>query len=148
MANHQKKDKQCPFCDKIIWQSSKMCGSCGAKKANLKRNTEDYRKKLSRLAKSKGFGKWMKGKKLTKEWKINIGLSSRERYKENVKYTGIHMWVYSRLGKANKCEYCRIEGKRRYHWASLKHTYDRDVNKWIQLCPSCHSKYDKQKIQL
>lgn len=57
-------------------------------------------------------------------------------------YRNIHNWIRSKLGKANSCSFCDGPAKR-YDWALLKgKEYKRDVRHFIQLCRSCHKKYD------
>lgn len=62
------------------------------------------------------------------------------------KLSSIHIWLRNNFGKACKCEQCP-EGigvkTKRYDWA-LKHgcEYDYKVENFIQLCRSCHRKYD------
>jgi len=58
-----------------------------------------------------------------------------------------HQWLYRRLGKARKCEYCGFTG--RCHWANIKnHQYHKDINDYISLCPKCHKRYDNGSIKL
>lgn len=140
MANHQKKNKPCPICKKLIWQQSKKCGSCSSKEVFKKINTPKYREKMSVIAKEKKYGHWMQGKKLTKEWKENIGKASRKRVKDNPGYSALHMWVKNNLGKPKKCTFCKTN--KILHWANKSHKYKRDLNDWISLCIKCHRKYD------
>ncbi|MCL5070190.1 MAG: hypothetical protein M1308_04750 [Actinobacteria bacterium] len=118
----------------------------------------------------KGLIPWNKGKKLTyrhgmlgkhhteeakeknrivhlgkKVW--NKGLKgilkgeSNPRWKGNsVGYCALHMWIKRELGKPVECVYCgKIEN---IEWASISHKAKRDLNDYISLCKSCHSKYD------
>ena len=69
-------------------------------------------------------------------------------WNENVGYTGLHMWVYSKLGKPKKCEHCgkdNLKGKF-IQWANKSGDYSRDVSDWLRLCGSCHKKYDLARI--
>ena len=61
---------------------------------------------------------------------------------DRASYQAKHMWIYRRKGKALKCIACEILGKKRYHWANVSGKYKRDVNDYIELCPSCHYYYD------
>lgn len=65
---------------------------------------------------------------------------------DNVGYAALHMWVYRKLGKPNKCDICGDTSERRYEWANKSHEYIRDVNDWLRLCMPCHKKYDKKII--
>ena len=60
-------------------------------------------------------------------------------------YGNIHTWLKNNYGKASKCENkdCTYKSPKRYEWALIKgkqHKKDRD--NYMQLCPSCHRKYD------
>jgi len=63
----------------------------------------------------------------------------------NNEYFRIHAWLIYNHGKATKCENenCKSVNPKRYEWALLKgEDYKKDRNNFIQLCPSCHRKYD------
>lgn len=58
-------------------------------------------------------------------------------------YDNIHHWINRHFGKAKKCEFCFIKNRKRYHWALRKgYKYEKNINNFIQLCVSCHFKYD------
>jgi hypothetical protein len=60
-------------------------------------------------------------------------------------YFRIHAWLIYNHGKAVKCEnnLCKSNKPKRYEWALLKgNDYKKDRKNFIQLCPSCHRKYD------
>lgn len=60
-------------------------------------------------------------------------------------YYAIHSWLQKEHGKANHCENksCVNEKATRFHYA-LKHgkSYERHRMNFMQLCTSCHKKYD------
>ena len=65
----------------------------------------------------------------------------------DVKFTGtiteykkFHARVYRLRGKATKC----INGciAIRYHWANISGKFE-DPNDYQEMCPTCHSKYDR-----
>lgn len=61
-------------------------------------------------------------------------------------YLNIHQNIRRWHGKANKCENpdCESVKPKRYEWALKKgRTYSENINDYIQLCPSCHRKYDE-----
>ena len=63
---------------------------------------------------------------------------------DKVGYRCLHLWVQRKLGKASQCEHC---GKQKttpksINWANISRKYLRNLNDWIQLCVSCHKKYD------
>lgn len=81
-------------------------------------------------------------------------------WKENgLGYWGIHQWLRKHYGSANKCESQMIGiecgGKSEtFNWSKLQNKqYERKRENFIQLCRSCHNKYDmtqgtKDKISL
>ena len=116
----------------------------------------------------KGHIPWNKGKKMSKEYceilsKARIGKHyslDTEFKKENVEgeknvnwkgdevgYYALHQWIQRKLGKATKCEYCNKEHNR-IHWANISGKYKRDLDDWIQLCPSCHIYFDRGELNI
>ena len=67
---------------------------------------------------------------------------------EKASYRAHHIWVQTRLGKADSCVLDQNHLAARYHWANISHEYKRDLNDWINLCPKCHSAFDRGKISL
>jgi hypothetical protein len=66
----------------------------------------------------------------------NTGILVRE-------YSAIHQWITKRYGKATKCDHCHIVGSK-YEWALRKGLpYKKEINHFVQLCVSCHKKYDE-----
>lgn len=63
---------------------------------------------------------------------------------DNVGYAGLHAWVKTVLGKPQKCDKCGCTDKKYYDWANISHQYKRDLNDWIRLCRSCHTKMDRK----
>ena len=63
---------------------------------------------------------------------------------ESAKYTAKHMWIYSQLGKPEKCEFCSRDGlKGKFiNWANKSGKYLRNLDDWIRLCKPCHVKFD------
>jgi hypothetical protein len=57
-------------------------------------------------------------------------------------YTSIHQWLYIRLGKPQKCDHCGTTIAKKYEWANISKTYQRNIKDWLRLCTSCHRKYD------
>lgn len=46
-------------------------------------------------------------------------------------------------GPASRCEHCKKTEKKKYDWALKKgFTYSKSIDCFIQLCRSCHLKYD------
>lgn len=58
-------------------------------------------------------------------------------------YQNIHYWLRSKYGLAARCEHCGIKNKKRYYWALVKGCkYEKNRTNFIELCASCHKKYD------
>lgn len=76
-------------------------------------------------------------------------------------YFAFHQWLRTHFGNANKCEnstcfYPRknaarsiVKAPKRFDWALIKgKEYDHKRENFIQLCPSCHKKYDMNLITI
>ncbi len=63
-------------------------------------------------------------------------------------YVNIHLWLRKEYGKANKCEMESCDEKsKRFSWALKRgKKYEKKRNNFIQLCHSCHKKYDTNYI--
>ena len=60
---------------------------------------------------------------------------------DKVGYFALHAWIRRKMGKAKQCEFCdKTEGT--IQWANKSGKYERNLNDWLSLCASCHSKYD------
>ncbi len=58
-------------------------------------------------------------------------------------YQRVHRWLRNNFGKAKLCEFCNTTESKSYEWALKQDCeYDFDINNFIQLCGSCHKKYD------
>jgi len=60
-------------------------------------------------------------------------------------YHRVHQWIAYHYGKASKCENkdCTFKNPKRYEWALIKgNEYEKNINNFMQLCCSCHRKYD------
>lgn len=108
--------------------------------------TEEHKRKLSEAHRGKklsvehrkNMSKALKGRRA---WNKGVSEGEGNRWKgENVKYSGLHMWVRKHLGKAVECSVC---GSRSYvDWANISHSYKRNLEDWKQMCRSCHLIYD------
>lgn len=67
---------------------------------------------------------------------------------DKVGYSALHAWVYRKLGKPNICDACGDTEASRYNWASKSRLYLRELSDWIRLCSSCHSKFDKIRLEI
>ena len=71
------------------------------------------------------------------------------RWKGNkVGYSGSHSWLSKQFGKAKICEFNNFHIAKRFEWANSNHSYSRKREDYIQLCPSCHRKFDLGKIKM
>ncbi len=61
---------------------------------------------------------------------------------DKVGYAGLHIWIKKQFGKASKCVVCDSRESRTYNWANISGEHRRDMSDYIQLCVSCHRKYD------
>lgn len=88
----------------------------------------------------KGFTPWNKNKP-------NLNMREEKHFNwkgNNVRYSGLHMWVRSKLGTPSECKHCGTTEAKRFEWANKSHEYKRDLTDWIRLCTSCHYHYDHQ----
>jgi hypothetical protein len=65
---------------------------------------------------------------------------------DDVGYKNMHVWVARHKTKTGICSHCGVDRGtatgRATHWANIDHTYRRNLDDYIELCPSCHKKYD------
>ena len=68
---------------------------------------------------------------------------------KKISYLGLHKWIYRNFGKAKKCENTKCKKKsKNYDWALiLRLKYERKRENFMQLCRSCHMKYDMINIK-
>ena len=58
-------------------------------------------------------------------------------------YHRIHNWLSYHYGKASYCCQCNNKKCKRYQYALIKgKEYAKNIDNYIQLCVSCHKKYD------
>ena len=124
--------------DSYNWKGGRVkiiCRHCG-----VEFKTWPYKIKegKGKFCSNKCFGKYASDNKIFKGsnngmWKDN-----------NLGYGGIHMWLKSEYGSANKCESLTCKGKSiAFQWALLKgKEYERKRENFIMLCVPCHLKYD------
>jgi hypothetical protein len=65
---------------------------------------------------------------------------------DDVGYKNIHDWVRRHKAKTGKCSHCNgdfgTNSGHATHWANIDHTYRRNLDDYIELCPPCHKTYD------
>lgn len=81
------------------------------------------------------------------EFKKGENVGSKHRLWKGIRadYTSIHSWVSRWKGRPKKCEHCGITTKQRYEWANINNKYRRQLEDYIRLCKSCHTKFDFDK---
>ncbi len=71
---------------------------------------------------------------------------TREYQKQGItksEYEAVHVWIRKSHGKAIGCTICNTENKQRFEWALKKgFRYEKNINNYMPLCPSCHRTYD------
>ncbi len=85
---------------------------------------------------------------LKKGWKLakdKVGDKHPKWKGDNVHYITFHKWLSYHYGKASICENmeCPHKNPKRFEWA-LVHgkTHSKNKDNYMQLCCSCHRKYD------
>jgi len=58
-----------------------------------------------------------------------------------VGYSALHKWVRKYKPKRCECEWCGRQMSRT-HMANISGRYRRDVDDYLELCPSCHYRFD------
>jgi hypothetical protein len=58
-------------------------------------------------------------------------------------YVAKHLWIIKHFGKANHCSIDATHSGKRFEWHNISGRYKREVEDYIQLCPSCHRFIDK-----
>ena len=92
-------------------------------------------------------GKHMLGRKLKKETIKKLKKQRKEEKNnqwkgDNAGIQAIHNWVKRYKVKPNYCEHCGTTSSKRLEWANKDHKYRRNLDDFICLCTSCHTKYD------
>lgn len=119
---------------------------------NKKPNTTSFKKghkkiggigkgdKMSEFAKSK-ISQSLLGKK---------GIESRRWKGDKAGYVAIHAWLKKTNGKASECSNpnCKYVNPKRFEWASISRKWKRDIKDYVELCPSCHRKFDINGLTL
>lgn len=163
--------KVCPMCSKPftkVKDTTYCTPACYHDSLRGKKHTEEHNSKISESMK-KVDQSWKIGKphghktsnghtwKLTEEQRAAISRALRGRphptgensvsWKgDSVGYHGLHKWVYTVLGRPNKCEHCGTTTAKKFEWANKSHKYLRDVGDWLRLCTRCHRLYDYGKL--
>lgn len=71
----------------------------------------------------------------------------------DVGYRGVHHWLARNFTKSGVCTECQRDvgatGKSGTHWAYLGQPgqWERDREKYVELCPKCHFALDRSKLE-
>ncbi len=86
--------------------------------------------------------------KISKSLLGKLGNRARRWKGSQAGYVAKHSWIVKHYGNAVRCdgENCTLENPSRYEWANISGKYLRSKSDYRQLCPSCHRKFDKKKV--
>ncbi len=136
----EKRDKPCPDCGKMIMRKSTKCRSC-SQSGSLGNNWNGGVKPCTEC------GAIRKNHSPSPLCKDCFKGENHFAWKgDDVGYVALHCWVRKKLGKPSKCEICGTRDSKRFEWANISGEYNRDVSDFMELCKSCHIKYDKLNI--
>ena len=132
-----------------------MIRKCKICKKDFYAKPNRVKKGLSKFCSKYCFTKSRKDKKLPQWWKDKLKLNRRNQngYKNSmwkgkkVGSPGIHAWLRTKYGNADRCEDSTCNGKsKKYNWALRKgYKYERKRKNFIRLCISCHRNLDYTK---
>mgnify|MGYP001597955721 CR=1 FL=1 len=164
--------KNCAVCGKEFYRKNRKCfrfyKNLGARIYEYPESITLWRKRTfcSLLCKSisqKGKSSWNKGLKGIQPWHNISGLRPPDlgrkipnmrdakhfAWKGNMAgYRSKHIWVETRYGKPDTCEYCGKYGLKGHqiHWANKSREYKRELTDWLRLCAKCHKAYDRDLV--
>jgi hypothetical protein len=62
---------------------------------------------------------------------------------KKIHYDRLHGNLRLKFGNATHCQFCDGEKAKRFEWALMSgKLYSMNIEDYLQLCPSCHRKYD------
>ena len=83
--------------------------------------------------------------KVSKSLIGKTGENSRRWKGDTASYVAKHMWISKHNKKTGICQECGNSKNTRTEWSNISGTHKRDINDYIELCPSCHRKKDLKK---
>lgn len=137
--------KKCKICSRIFTvhnyrkKIAKFCSvSCHneARRQGFYPMSEENKKKLSERLKKNNIRPPLLYGKEHPNWKG-----------DETGYNKKHDWIRKHWGRATKCINCKGKNSQTFEWANLSRTYKRERSDWIQLCRSCHIKFDRRKLK-
>lgn len=131
------KDKICELCKKQFSPSGsrkKRCTNCLRRFCNA--CGKEYQARWNEFLTSRFCSPACSGKVL-------MGKNHHAWKGDKATYGTLHSWVRRTKGKASKCVFCN-EGTR-FEWANISGKYKRKAEDYMELCVSCHRRYDAEK---
>jgi len=68
--------------------------------------------------------------------------SAHPQWVEKCTYNTAHWWINTHFKRPKECEHCGTTTAKKYEWANISKKYKRVRSDWLNLCCSCHRKYD------
>ena len=63
-------------------------------------------------------------------------------------YISVHWWINVHWERPPACELCGEKQSKKYEWANISGLYKRERSDWLNLCTSCHHKFDNSHEKL
>ncbi len=133
------------YCSKNCFSKAKSKNMSGKSQYKM---TDEIRKKISKA--KKGVKIWG-GKRENMTWMQD---ENHHAWKGNdVGYDALHDWITKNGKKIGACTICGAskdtkDGRTYTQWANISKDYKRDIDDYVELCPSCHSYLDKNNIDM
>ena len=64
---------------------------------------------------------------------------------DKASYYAIHRWIRIHFIRPDYCEICLSKKVKRFEWANITGIYTRDREDYLNLCTTCHKKYDMNR---
>ena len=124
-------------CSKKVWEENRRF--CSQKCGN-EFFAEEKTERLKKFRFKKGHNPGIIG---------NAGKRGKDNgsWKETPSYNTLHRWLIDNYKKTGFCENCGA-GEKTTHWARVSKTYTRNIKDYRELCPTCHTRYDRGMIEL
>lgn len=116
------------YCSKDCWSRRSTiyisCGYCGKEVKTTKSENKQY---CDMECRDNGY-------------KYKTGEDAGAWKGDKASYSAIHKWLYSHYKKSDVCDHCKRQGYT--EWANISQEYHRERDDWLNLCKSCHFKFD------
>lgn len=122
-----------------------------------RKKSDEFKQKLSGRMQGNTYGKG-KQRQFSKEHRQKLSIAAKKRQPKkgeknygwkgsSVGYSALHAWVSREKGSPAYCEHCGTTDSPMFDWANKSGEYLRDLDDWLRLCRSCHTKYDNKGFQ-